>query len=147
MKKLLAIVLFCAFLVPSAYGEKLQCSGNTCTYPDGGTYVGEWKKSADNEKIEVRTGQGTYTSPNGDKYVGEFKEGKEDGQGTQTWSNGDKYVGEFKEGKRTGKGTFTSSGGNEYVGEFKDGKEWSGMYYNADGSIRGRFTEGKWKKL
>ena len=31
--------------------------------------------------------------------------------------------------------------------EFKDGKEWSGRYYNADGSIRGRFTEGKWKKL
>ena len=99
MKKLLAIVFFCAFLVPSAYGEELQCKGKICTYPDGGTYEGEWKKSAADEKIEVRTGQGTYTSPNGDKYVGEFKEGKENGQGTQTWSNGDKYVGEFKDGK------------------------------------------------
>ena len=34
-----------------------------------------------------------------------------------------------------------------YIGEFKDGKEWSGMYYNADGSVRGRFTDGNWKKL
>ena len=123
MKKLLAIVLFCAFLVPSAYGQELVCSGNTCTYPDGGTYKGGWKASAADKDIKVRTGQGTYTSATKDVYVGEFKEGKEDGQGTQTWANGNKYVGEFKEGKMTGKGTFTASSGSTYAGEFKNGEE------------------------
>ena len=81
------------------------------------------------------------------EYIGEIENGKPNGTGSITLPDGDKYVGEWKDGKRTGQGTFTSSGGNKYEGEFKDGKEWSGTYYNADGSIRGRFIEGKWKKL
>ena len=132
MKKLLAIVLFCAFLVPYAYGEKF-------TYPDGGTYEGKWKKSAADEKIEVRTGRGTYTSPNGDKYVGEFKEGKENGQGTQTWSNGDKYVGEWKDGNWNGQGTFTWVDGRKNEGKWKDGKPWKTSEYDKNGNIIGRW--------
>ena len=112
-----------------------------------GNEVVEMEEKVLEDQNKIENGQGTFTSSGGNKYVGEFKDGKENGQGTYTWTDGDKYVGEWKDGKRTGQGTFTSSGGNKYVGEFKYGKKWSGTYYNADGSIRGRFTEGKWKKL
>ena len=59
--------------------------------------------------------------------------------------DGFKYVGEWKNGLRHGQGTYTWSDGDKYVGEWKDGIEWSGTYYNADGSIRGKFIDGKWK--
>ena len=59
-------------------------------FPDGTTYVGEYKD-------DKRNGQGTYTSASGAKYVGEFKDGKQNGQGTYTYgsgpNSGDIYVG------------------------------------------------------
>ena len=132
MNRLLGIVWFCVFLVPCAYGE-------TITYDDGSSYVGDVSNG-------VPHGQGTYTFANGDKYVGKFnslsfhgqgsyfyasgnkyvgewKDDKQNGQGTFTWANGDEYVGEFKEGNRHGQGTLTWAGGNKYVGEWKDGKQ------------------------
>ena len=44
-----------------------------------------------------------------------------------------------------GLGSKTYPDGDKYVGEWKDGKEWSGTYYNTDGSIRGKFLDGKWQ--
>jgi hypothetical protein len=107
MKKLLAIVLFCVFLVPCTYGE-------TITYSDGS------------------------------KYVGEVFNGLLHGQGTLTFPSGEKYVGEWKDGKKHGQGTFTYPDGRKYVGEWKDNNQWSGTMYNADGSIEGKYKEGKW---
>ena len=84
MKKLLAIVLFCVFLVPCTYGE------------------------------------------------------------TITYSDGSKYVGEVFNGLLHGQGTLTFPSGEKYVGEWKDNNQWSGTMYNADGSIEGKYKEGKW---
>ena len=152
----LTILLFSSFLTScdkkeeTLYGWEISSGLEWRTIGDKSKnpkYKGEVRREYIIFGDYIIEGQGSVTYPDGRQYVGEFKDGKENGQGTFTWTDGDKYVGEWKDGKRTGQGTFTSSGGNKYVGEFKDGKEWSGMYYNADGSIRGRFTEGKWKKL
>ena len=138
MNRLLGIVWFCVFLVPCAYGE-------TITYDDGSSYVGDVSNG-------VPHGQGTYTFANGDKYVGKFdslsfhgqgsyfyasgnkyvaewKDDKQNGQGTFTWANGDEYVGEFKEGNRHGQGTLTWANGEQYVGEWKDGKQLQGVEF------------------
>lgn len=42
-------------------------------------------------------GEGAMTYPDGGTYVGEFKQGKFDGKGTRVSSGGTKYVGQFKE--------------------------------------------------
>ena len=55
---------------------------NVYTFPDGTTYVGEWK----NDK---RHGQGTLTSLDGLTYVGEWKNDKTNGQGTLTLPDGE----------------------------------------------------------
>ncbi|SVE15953.1 uncharacterized protein METZ01_LOCUS468807 [marine metagenome] len=60
MKKWLAIVGFCVFLIPCAYGE-------TITYDNGDKYVGGVSNG-------VAHGQGTYTYAGGDKYVGKWKD-------------------------------------------------------------------------
>jgi hypothetical protein len=44
-----------------------SCIG-TYTYPDGGTYVGEWRDAK-------RNGQGTFYTSDGGKYVGEWRDG------------------------------------------------------------------------
>ena len=74
MKKWLAIVGFCVFLTPCAYGE-------TINYDNGDKYVGDVSNG-------VRHGQGTYTFASGEKYVGEWKDGKRHGQGTKTFADG-----------------------------------------------------------
>ena len=47
--------------------------------------------------------------------------------------------------EKNGPGTETYEDGSKYVGEYKDGNPWSGTQYNADGSIRGKYKEGKWE--
>jgi hypothetical protein len=89
-----------------------SCQG-TFTWPNGETYVGEWRDGTQN-------GQGTYKWPNGEAYVGEWRDGTPNGQGTHTWPNGDAYVGEWRAGKKNGQGTFTRPDGREYVGEWRD---------------------------
>ena len=107
----------------------------TFTWPDGDTYVGGFKDDRFN-------GQGTFTWSNGDTYVGGFKDSKRTGQGTYTLLNGDKYVGEYKDGKPNGQGTTTWADGNKYVGEYKDGKQnGQGTFTHANGKIE----EGTWK--
>ena len=90
-------------------------SEGTATYPDGSTYVGEWKDGK-------KHGQGTYTTAGGAKYVGEWKEGKRHGQGTSTYPDGGTYSGEWKDGKRNGQGTYTTAGGAVKKGTWRDNK-------------------------
>lgn len=47
-----------------------------------------------------------YTWPNGDTYVGEWKGTKKHGKGTYTYANGNKYVGQYYESMRHGHGVF-----------------------------------------
>ena len=85
MKKWLAIVGFCVFLIPCAYGE-------TINYDNGDKYVG-------NVVNGLPHGQGTYTRSSGQKYVGEFKDGKKHGQGIFAFPDGYQYIGEWRDGK------------------------------------------------
>ena len=135
MKKILAVTLFCV-CIPLAYGY-------TVNYGNGDKYVGGWVNAE-------RHGKGTYTwKKTGNKYVGKFLMGKRHGHGTFTYGkdskhSGDEYVGEFKNNKFHGQGTYTFANGRKIVGEAKEGKPWNAIKYNANGSVSGTYTEGKW---
>jgi hypothetical protein len=131
MKKWLAIVGFCVFLIPCAYGE-------TINYGNGDKYVGDVSNG-------VRHGHGTYTFASGAKYVGEFKDAEQHGHGIYFHPNGDKYLGEYKAGLEHGQGIYTYADGSKYVGEYKDGNEWNGILYIADGLVQGSYIEGVWQ--
>ena len=90
-----------------------NCIGSF-TWPDGESYVGEYRNNA-------RDGRGTYTWPDGRRYVGEYRANKAHGQGTYTSPTLGRYEGEFREDKRHGRGTQTSPDGKQYTGEFRDG--------------------------
>ena len=47
-------------------------------------------------KDDTVHGQDSYTWPNGDTYVGEWRDGKRHGQGTWTLADGTKCEGEWK---------------------------------------------------
>ena len=85
MKKWLAIVGFCVFLIPYAYGE-------TITYDNGDKYDGDVVNG-------LPHGQGTYTRADGDKYVGEWRDDLPNGQGTFTYADGSVKEGIFKDGE------------------------------------------------
>ena len=114
-----------------------NCFG-TYTFPNGETYVGEFKD-------DKKNGQGTYTFLSGDKYVGEYKDGKNNGQGTLTFANGETYVGEWRDGLRNGQAIETFASGDKYVGEYKDGKKnGQGTYTSANGhTYVGEWKDGK----
>lgn len=116
-------------LVPHGYGTLVfsgargnirfgnQYAKGTYTWPDGSTYVGEWKYG----KYD---GYGVYTSPEG-TYSGGHKNNLFHGYGTEITSGGN-YEGEFFNGHYHGKGTFKYSDGRKYVGEWKNSK-WNGF--------------------
>ena len=132
MKRWLAIVGFCVFLVPCAYGE-------TFNYDNGDKYVGDVVNG-------LPHGQGTYTRSNGDKYVGEWKDGLPDGHGTETSSDGREYVGEFKDGKKHGQGIYAFPDGYQYIGELRDGKPWEGIECPGPDFVNpyGTVSNGQW---
>ena len=93
---------------------------------------------------------GTLNYWNGDRYLGGVLSTEPHGKGTYTWGKTqNKYVGYWKFGKKHGQGTFTWGKGGEYpgdkiVGEWKDNKPWNAVNYNADQTIKGNYTDGKW---
>ena len=91
----------------------------------------------------MQHGQGTYTWSDGHKYVGEYKDDKKHGQGTFTYANGEKYVGEFKDDLSHGQGTLRTPSGEKIVGEFKENRPWNGIYYDSDGSVIGKISDGE----
>ena len=54
-----------------------------------------------------------------------------------------KYEGEIKRNKPHGKGTISYPIGNTYIGEFKDGKRWNGIMFDKEGTIIGKWLNGK----
>ena len=86
MKHLRLISLALVLLSPALAGAKCV-SGNcangsgTYTWPDGSTYVGQFR----NSRLH---GQGTYSWPDGSVYSGQFADNKSSGQGTYTWPDG-----------------------------------------------------------
>jgi len=66
--------------------------------------------------------EGTQRYPDGNTYLGEYKDGYYNGQGTLTSHYGDKYVGGWKNHKRHEQGTYIYADGRVEEGMFKKGK-------------------------
>jgi hypothetical protein len=84
----------------------------------------------------------TINYDDGGKYVGEVSNGVPHGNGTYTFANGDKYIGEWKNFIYHGHGIYTFASGDKYIGEFKDDVKWNGVYYRADGTVKGTYIQG-----
>ena len=110
----------------------------TYTWHDGRKYLGDYKFGA-------RHGWGTYTWPGGNKYEGQYMNGEKHGWGTLFMSSGNKYEGEFKDGAFHGQGKYTFTDGGKFVGEFRSDKPWNVTEYLKDGTITGKYLNGKWK--
>ena len=136
---------------PAVFSAEWNNCFGTHIWPEGGTYVGEWREGAAN-------GRGSFTLPDGEKYVGEYKDGERNGKGTNTWPDGRRYIGnwqggaangfgttihpdgrthigEYNNGERHGKGTYSWPSGATYTGEYEDGKRsGSGTYKYSNGT-------------
>ena len=67
-----------------------------------------------------------------------FEDGNEEKDG--------KYVGEIKNGKPNGLGIINYNDGTKKAGLWKDGKEWDTDHFKKDGTILGKYVDGKWGK-
>jgi len=83
---------------------------------------------------------------NDERYVGEIENEKPNGQGTLTLPDGRKFVGKFKDGKMDGQGTFTFPDRTKGVGYFRGTKPWNVTKYDKEGTILGKYVNGKWIK-
>ena len=52
------------------------------------------------------------------------------------------YKGQTRGGQRHGQGTYTWSNGEKYIGQWKDHKQWSGVYYDRSGNVKGTYSAG-----
>ena len=78
------------------------------------------------------------------KFEGEIVGGVPNGEGTENFPNGQKYFGEFKDGLPNGQGMKTFPDGKKYFGEWKDGREWNTKHTKKDGTLLGKYENGKW---
>jgi len=131
-------------------------------FPDGSTYVGEWR-------FHKANGQGEMSYADGRYFIGEWKDGKRSGKGTLTFKDGYQIVGEWRDDQRNGqelhiflsgktiKGycsydnnakimTASWPDGETYVGEWKDDTmDGQGTYTFPDGETYvGEWKEGKY---
>jgi hypothetical protein len=91
-----------------------NCQG-TSAYPNGGTYVGEFRDGKPN-------GLGTLTYRHHGEYVGEFRDSWPSGRGTYTYPDGRRYIGEWRNGDFNGRGVRTYPDGRKEDGEWSGGK-------------------------
>jgi hypothetical protein len=134
---LVALIAFGAVLSPTiAIGESglpscpagkmaswTNCQG-TSSYPNGGTYVGEFRDGKPN-------GLGTLTYRHHGEYVGEFRDGWPSGQGAYAYPDGRRYVGEWRNGDFNGRGVRTYPDGRKEDGEWSGGKFIKGVEENS----------------
>ena len=94
------------------------------------------------DKKEIKNGQGSMTWPDGSSYEGGFVNDMLDGHGILNWSDGTTYNGEYEENLRSGFGTICAPfNGGSYEGQWsKDMKHGQGteFYENGD-SFKGSF--------
>ena len=98
LKKLIAVLFIVTmsftFLAAQEEGDEAAvndqgtCVSGNCldgtgkmTYPDGGSYTGQWKGG-------LFEGKGTFIWENGTKYTGQWADDEYSGQGTMTYPDG-----------------------------------------------------------
>ena len=99
---------------PGEMASWTNCQGSSA-YPNGGTYVGEFRDGKPN-------GAGTLTYRHHGEYIGEFRESWPSGRGTYTYPDGRRYVGEWRNGDFNGRGVRTYPDGRKEDGEWSGGK-------------------------
>ena len=99
---------------PGEMASWTNCQGSSA-YPNGGTYVGEFRDGKPN-------GLGTLTYRHHGEYIGEFRESWPSGRGTYTYPDGRRYVGEWRNGDFNGRGVRTYPDGRKEDGEWSGGK-------------------------
>ena len=99
---------------PGEMASWTNCQGSSA-YPNGGTYVGEFRDGKPN-------GVGTLTYRHYGEYVGEFRDSWPSGRGTYTYPDGRRYVGEWRNGDFNGRGIRTYPDGRKEDGEWSGGK-------------------------
>lgn len=126
---------------------KLNQGKHTVIYPNGGKFVGTFKKGKKNgfgryegdgvvvEGVYLNdrlNGKGKITYSNGDYYEGDFKNGERHGNGIDV-EGYDKYIGEYKNDKKCGRGTLTNASGDKFVGLFDSDSPSNGTYLFTNG--------------
>lgn len=99
---------------PGEMASWTNCQGSSA-YPNGGTYVGEFRDGKPN-------GLGTLTYRHYGEYVGEFHDSWPSGRGTYTYPDGRRFVGEWRNGAFNGRGVRTYPDGRKEDGEWSGGK-------------------------
>lgn len=110
-------------------------NGNgTWSYPDGGKYVGSWRKGIPN-------GQGTSYFADGNKYEGQFFDGKRNGHGTLTEHDGDVYTGQWADNLRVGQGRYIFTSGEIREGKFvNDNMQYGKSTFPSGNTYTGQFS-------
>jgi hypothetical protein len=123
---------------PAVFSAEWNNCFGTHIWPEGGTYVGEWREGAAN-------GRGSFTLPDGEKYVGEYKDGERNGKGTNTWPDGRRYIGNWQGGVANGFGTTIYPDGRTHIGEYKnDARHGKGTYsWPSGATYTGEYEDGK----
>ncbi|MEE2737700.1 MAG: hypothetical protein VX435_05720, partial [Planctomycetota bacterium] len=57
--------------------------------------------------------------------------------------SGGTYKGEVSNGVPHGQGTLSTPSGEKIVGEFEEDRTWNGIYYDSDGSVIGKISDGE----
>ena len=93
----------------------LRDGAGIAAWPDGATYMGQWKDDQPH-------GKGIYIKSDGEKYEGQWEKGKRQGRGTARWPDGSSYTGDFRDDHAEGNGVYTDTSGVKYEGQFRDGR-------------------------
>jgi len=103
-------------------------------FPDGSTYVGDFKTNESG--VICRHGRGVYTEASGEVYDGQWANDKMEGQGKMTMPNGCVYEGAFANNAYNGKGKYTWSNGTVFQSNWQDNTpEASGTFTDPTGIV------------
>ncbi|MCI5131361.1 MAG: hypothetical protein D3904_07505, partial [Candidatus Electrothrix sp. EH2] len=79
-----------------------------------------------------KNGKGMMVYPDGSTYIGEWKDGLRHGKGTLIYADGRKYEGSFTDDLLDGKGIITLPDGRLIESQWKNGEQISARFPNGD---------------
>ena len=138
MKRVVAILMLCGFLIPFAYGEVI--------YWDDAVYIGDVTNNLPN-------GYGNFYARDGSaEYVGNFRNDEYHGRGVFIWGDGAEtdvnelpidavYLGQWNRGVPQGPGIHIDSK-TIFIGDFSNGDAWDTVVFDWAGQIWGTISSG-----